>query len=120
VSVIPLRVSRKKVRNPLDLPWWAIQGFEWLLEQSGHLIIDDVLIEAWTLEAEDEVYIQFIWPGGKPGLVSISKNTPRGTEDMSSCDYFRGVGKCSMGCYTEPSCQTDRPEFGWPSERYKF
>lgn len=116
-----MRVTRKKPRNPLELPWWAIQGLEWVLYQSDKTCsLDDILIEAWTKESEDEVFIQFLWPGGKPGLVAIGKDTPRGIEDMSGCAYFRGVGTCSFGCYSEPSCQTDQPEFGWPSERYKF
>lgn len=122
MSVVPLKVSRKKPRNPLDLPWWAIQSLEWLLYQSDKRYgLDDILIEAWTLESDSEVYIQFLWPGtSSPSVVSVTKDTPRGIEDPSDCAYFRGVGKCSMGCYTEPSCQTDRPEFGWPSEKYKF
>jgi hypothetical protein len=37
--------------------------------------------------------------------------------DLSSCPYFQGTGTCSFGCVTEPSCQTDRPDEGWPSER---
>lgn len=118
-----MRVSRKKPRNPLELPWWAIQSFEWVITQSAEEIysIDDVLIEAWTLESPDMVYIQFRWPGGKSGLLSITKDTPRTLEnDLSGCAYFRGVGTCSFGCYDEPSCQTDEPEFGWPSERYSF
>jgi len=40
-------------------------------------------------------------------------------EDMSGCAYFRGKGTCSYGCYSEPSCQTDEPLDGWPSERFK-
>lgn len=116
-----MRVTRKKPRNPLDLPWWAIQSLEWLISRgTGTYFLDDILIEAWTQESDDEVYIQFLWPGGKSALVAINKDMPRGTEDLSSCEYFRGVGKCTMLCYSEPSCQTDRPEFGWPSERYKF
>lgn len=37
--------------------------------------------------------------------------------DLSSCPYYRGEGKCESGCYSEPSCITDRPLKGWPSER---
>lgn len=114
-----MRVSRKKARNPLELPWWALRGFEWLLNESGYLGLDDVLLQAWTRESEDEVFIQFLWPGGRSGLVAINKDTPT-IGDPASCPYFRGVGKCDSGCYTEPSCQTDEPEFGWPSTRYKF
>ncbi|QWT30023.1 hypothetical protein SEA_TUNATARTARE_151 [Streptomyces phage TunaTartare] len=115
-----MRVSRKKPRNPLELPWWAIKGLEWLIGQAeDYVSLDDILIKAWTKESEDEVYIEFLWPGGRQSVVAISKDTPRDS-DPASCPYFRGVGKCDSGCYTEPSCQTDRPEFGWPSERYKF
>lgn len=115
-----MRVSRKKPRNPLELPWWAIKSLEWILSQSEqYMSIDDILIQAWTQESDTEVFIQFLWPGGKPGLVSVQQSTPRG-EDPASCEYFRGVGKCSLGCYSEPSCQTDRPEFGWDSEKYRF
>lgn len=116
-----MRVSKKKPRNPLELPWWAIQSFEWLINQADEYIdIDDVLIQAWTKESDDEVYIQFLWPGQKPGLVSIKKDSPRGGDFYSSCPYFRGVGICTIGCNTEPICQTGRPEYGWPSERYSF
>ena len=37
--------------------------------------------------------------------------------DLSQCPYFMGTGQCSSGCYSEPSCQTDRPLNGWPKER---
>ena len=36
--------------------------------------------------------------------------------DLSSCPYFQGTGTCESGCYSEPSCFTDRPSEGWPSE----
>lgn len=46
--------------------------------------------------------------------------------DMSDCPYFRRYGgaeghdpngTCSYGCRDEPSCITDRPLHGWPSEQ---
>lgn len=41
--------------------------------------------------------------------------------DLSDCDYFCGTGTCSAGAscgyFGEPSCMTDRPLDGWPSER---
>lgn len=37
-------------------------------------------------------------------------------QDLSRCPYFKGTGYCRSGCQTEPSCQTDRPLGGWPSE----
>lgn len=115
-----MRASRKKPRNPLELPWWAIQSLEWILDQcEGYLSLQDILIKAWTKESNTEVFIEFLWPGGKPGLVAVSHNTPRG-EDPAACKYFRGVGTCSRSCYSEPSCQTNRPEFGWDSEKYRF
>lgn len=115
-----MRVSRKKCRNPLEPPWWAIKSLEWVLMQSKeYMSIDDILIQAWTQESDDQVYVQFLWPGGRPGLLSLKKDTPR-DEGPERCPYFRGVGTCESRCYSEPSCQTDRPEFGWPAERYKF
>lgn len=46
----------------------------------------------------------------------------QGYEDASRewatglCPYALGVGICSMGCYEEPACQTDRPTDGWPTD----
>jgi hypothetical protein len=37
--------------------------------------------------------------------------------DRGLCPYFRGEGTCMGGCVSEPSCITDRPADGWPSER---
>lgn len=37
--------------------------------------------------------------------------------DLSDCPYFKGTGACVHGCRDEPSCRTDRPADGWPSER---
>lgn len=37
--------------------------------------------------------------------------------DLSGCPYYRGVGICAYGCYSEPSCITDEPRHGWPSQR---
>ena len=46
--------------------------------------------------------------------------------DLSDCPYFRRYagmeghdpeGTCSYGCRDEPSCVTDRPLHGWPSEQ---
>ena len=37
--------------------------------------------------------------------------------DLTFCDYFRGIGKCSSGCRTEPACQVDMPLQGWPRQR---
>ena len=31
----------------------------------------------------------------------------------TSCDYFRGVGPCSLGCWEEPRCHTREPVEGW-------
>ncbi len=37
--------------------------------------------------------------------------------DPSWCAHYRGRGTCTAGpCYLEPSCQTDRPLEGWPTE----
>lgn len=37
--------------------------------------------------------------------------------DYSRCDWYRGEGICSFGCYDEPRCQTMLPaEEGWPEE----
>lgn len=41
----------------------------------------------------------------------------RSEADLSDCPYFTGSGTCIHGCREEPSCITDRPEEGWPSER---
>lgn len=47
-------------------------------------------------------------------------------QDMSDCPYFARYsglpgsdpnGTCSYGCRDEPSCITDRPRHGWPSEQ---
>lgn len=37
--------------------------------------------------------------------------------DLSSCPYFTGTGTCRGGCSDEPSCITDKPYGGWPSQR---
>ena len=37
--------------------------------------------------------------------------------DLADCPYFQGTGTCGYGCVDEPSCITDRPREGWPSER---
>lgn len=37
--------------------------------------------------------------------------------DLSDCPYYLGgTGSCAYGCQQEPSCITDRPVGGWPSE----
>lgn len=40
-------------------------------------------------------------------------------QDLAGCAYYRGEGTCSYYCNTEPSCQTNEPEQGWPSVRFK-
>ena len=40
--------------------------------------------------------------------------------DLADCPYYRGEGTCQSGCSSEPSCITDRPEEGWPSERARL
>jgi hypothetical protein len=39
--------------------------------------------------------------------------------DLGTCPYFLGTGEriCTFGCWSEPECQTSRPEGGWPSEQ---
>ena len=37
--------------------------------------------------------------------------------DKGLCAYFLHQGSCSFWCRDEPSCQTDRPREGWPSEQ---
>lgn len=44
----------------------------------------------------------------------------RGEADLTDCPYYRGTGTCGYGCRDEPSCYTDTPINGWPSERPKF
>lgn len=50
----------------------------------------------------------------------MSRHIPIKTEtdplDLSDCPWFQGTGHCSHQCQTEPSCETDRPEGGWPGE----
>lgn len=33
-----------------------------------------------------------------------------------SCAAFWSAGVCTSGCYSEPSCQTGRPEGGWVAQ----
>lgn len=33
-----------------------------------------------------------------------------------ACPYYRGVGSCASGCYTEPFCQADTPTGGWEQQ----
>lgn len=41
----------------------------------------------------------------------------REESDYSGCDYFRGVGICTNGCWEEPHCRTGEPAEGWPATR---
>lgn len=34
--------------------------------------------------------------------------------NLSTCDYYQGVGICTFGCWEEPACFTDEPYEGWP------
>lgn len=36
-----------------------------------------------------------------------------------SCPYYRGIGVCVSGCYTEPGCQTDEPTEGWVAQLHR-
>lgn len=51
---------------------------------------------------------------------------PLDEADLSDCPYYQNrwlrnrpelPGKCLRGCWDEPSCVTDEPLDGWPSER---
>lgn len=57
------------------------------------------------------------WDGGDGEVPCFCDPIEVEEGDLSGCPYFQGTGYCESGCTTEPSCMTDRPAEGWPSER---
>ena len=40
--------------------------------------------------------------------------------DGSDCPWFLGTGICDSGCVSEPACQTNLPNDGWPKQRLRL
>jgi hypothetical protein len=95
--------------------------------------IEDTIAEVWGTEHDDVANAALIvalvnaWPEIDNLLARLAtaeaerdewRAMAEGVEDLSDCPWFLGTGTCSYGCHDEPSCQTDRPREGWPTEQH--
>lgn len=93
---------------------WTVRRLGWdlLIVQEDNPDID---IASMTERLNWEANARLI--AAAPDLLTAAEGVMGDELDLSQCPYFMGTGQCSSGCYSEPSCQTDRPLNGWPKER---
>lgn len=52
-------------------------------------------------------------------LRAVGVTDPDTFEDYSDCPAYRSDGVCRTGCWTEPICQVNEPQGGWPIARVR-